>query len=103
MSKSAMVATIQRAASFQGIPLRAPDGSEHVSGHTLRVTGAQGLAQRGWHLWAIQLMGRWGSEVVRQYLRDAPLLAPRPQPAEPDLDSLMAAPRIRLEFLAAAI
>ena len=90
VSKTAMVATIQHAAGLQGIPLRAPDWSEQVSGHSLRVTGAQGLAQLGWHLWAVQLIGRWGSEVVRQYLRDAPLLSPAPQHAAQDLDSIVA-------------
>ena len=96
VTKAAMVSTIQHAATLQGIPLRSPDASEQVSGHSLRVTGAQGLAQLGWHLWAIQLIGRWGSEVVRQYLREAPLLAPRPQPLDLDLDAVVAAVVSRL-------
>ena len=27
----------------------------------------------GWHLWTVQLHGRWGSEVVKRYFRDSPL------------------------------
>ena len=52
VGKQAMVDTIRRAAYHLGVSECAPDGSERVSGHSLRVTGAQGLAQRGWHLWA---------------------------------------------------
>ena len=35
--------------------------------------GAQGLAQRGWHLWRIQFHWKWGSDVVKRYIRDSPL------------------------------
>ena len=49
--KPAMVKTIIAAAGFLKVPLEAPDGSERVSGHSLRVSGAQGLACMGWDLW----------------------------------------------------
>ena len=75
MSKEKAVATILWAAQVLGVPEASPDGSERISGHTLRVTGAQGLAVSGWNLWAVQLMGRWGSETIRGYLREAPLAA----------------------------
>ena len=39
----------------------------------MRVTGAQGLARMGLDLWAIQLIGRWGSETVTEYIRAIPL------------------------------
>ena len=42
-TKDAMRATIVRAAARLGVELAAPDGSERVSGHSLRATGAQGL------------------------------------------------------------
>ena len=71
--KSAMVKTIVTAATFLSVPLEAPDGSERVSGHSLRVSGAQGLARMGWDLWAIQLHGRWQSDVVKHYVREAHL------------------------------
>ena len=72
VSKSAMRSTIEHATQLQGIPLSAPDQSERITGHSLRVTGAQGLTRLGWHLWAVQLHGRWGSDVVLRYVREAP-------------------------------
>ena len=60
VSKEAMAATIVEAAQFLGVPLESADGSEKISGHTLRVSGAQGLSRLGLDLWAIQLFGRWG-------------------------------------------
>ena len=63
----------QHAASLLGVELAAPDGSERVTGHSLRATGAQGLAAAGIDTWAIELLGRWGSEVVRSYIREARL------------------------------
>jgi len=72
-SKSSVVASILEAADLLGVPRSAPDGSERVSGHSLRATGAQGLARAGLELWSIQLLGRWGSEAVRGYVRDAAL------------------------------
>ena len=49
------------------------DGSARVSGHSLRATGAQGLARAGVDVWAIQLLGRWGSSTVLEYVREVPL------------------------------
>ena len=72
-TKSAMASTIVKAAELLKAPLSSPDGSERITGHTLRATGAQGLARMGIDLWAIQLMGRWGSEVVRRYVREVAL------------------------------
>ena len=73
VTKRQMTQTIEEAAKQLGIHLAAPDGSERVSGHSLRVTGAQGLARMGWDLWAIQLHGRWQSDVVKHYVREAHL------------------------------
>ena len=70
--------TIVSAADQLGVPRTSPDLTERVSGHSLRVTGAQGLTLRGWHLWRVQLHGRWGSETVKRYIREAPLSAPLP-------------------------
>ena len=81
VQKEAAVATIHWAARQLGVALQAPDGSERVAGHSLRVTGAQGLAARGWHLWTVQLLGRWGSEAVKGYFREAPLQALTRSPA----------------------
>ena len=66
VGKDAMSDTIRQAAIFLDIPLAAPDLSEQTTGHTLRATGAQGLARAGLDLWAVQLLGRWGSEAVKR-------------------------------------
>ena len=71
--KAAFVGTIVAAASQLGQPLASMDGSSRVSGHTLRVTGAQGLTRLGYPLWAVQLLGRWGSDTVKSYVGDAAL------------------------------
>lgn len=68
-----MAATFVAAAGFLNVPASSPDGSERITGHTLRVTGAQGMARAGLDVWAIQLLGRWGSSTVMTYIRDAQL------------------------------
>ena len=73
VSKDAMTATIVEAAKMLEIAVASPDGSGRVSGHSLRASGAQGLARLGVDTWAIQLLGRWGSSSVLEYVRDAPL------------------------------
>ena len=72
-TKDAMAATFKAAARHLDLPESSPDGLETMSGHTLRVTGAQGLSRLGLDLWAIQLFGRWGSEAVNGYVRLVPL------------------------------
>ena len=75
-----MADTVREAGRLLGVAASAPDGSERITGHSLRVTGAQGLVLRGWHLWAVQLHGRWGSDVVRRYVRESPLIAAASSP-----------------------
>ena len=90
VEKEAMIETIHKAGEDMDISREAPDGSERLSGHSLRVTGAQGLAELGWHLWAIQLQGRWGSETVKKYLRESPLTHPVANAAQGmDLEALV--------------
>ena len=72
-SKQAVVATILTAADHLGIARASPDNTERVSGHSLRATGAQGLARAGLDVWRIQLLGRWGSDAVLGYIREAHL------------------------------
>ena len=52
------------------------DGSFKLTGHSLRSTGAQGLISIGWRPDAVQLQGRWQSDTVRRYTREAALYAP---------------------------
>ena len=68
-----MAEVIRKAGSILGVSVASPDGSERITGHSLRVSGAQGLVHLGWHLWTVQLHGRWGSDVVKHYIRDSPL------------------------------
>ena len=75
VSKEAVVATIREAARRLGLPATSADGWPLWSGHSLRAGGAQSLAQAGLDIWIIQLLGRWGSSVVLEYVRQAPLLA----------------------------
>ena len=75
VAKVAMTASIIYAARALGVAdLR--DGSLRVSGHSLRATGAQGLISLGWRADAVQLQGRWMSEAVARYTREAALHAP---------------------------
>ena len=73
--KELFVATIVRAAELLQVELVSADGSERVSGHSLRPTGAQGLTRLGVDIWAVQLLGRWGSSTVQTYVRDASVSA----------------------------
>ena len=75
VSKACFAATICAAAVQLGTELRSSDGTERVSGHSLRVTGAQGLASLGVDTYAIQLLGRWGSSTVQHYVRSAAVSA----------------------------
>ena len=84
--KEAFVATIVHAAGQLQVALTDADASTRVSGHSLRVTGAQGLTRMGFPLWAVQLLGRWGSDTVKSYVGAAALdvfseTAPEPLPA----------------------
>ena len=73
VSKDVMTATIREAGRRLAVQASSPDGSEKLTGHSLRVTGAQGLARAGLEVWAIQLLGRWGSQTVLDYVREVPL------------------------------
>ena len=73
VSKEGVTETIIQAARKLQVPLATPDGSERISGHSLRVTGAQGLTVAGLDAWAVQLLGRWGSDTVLTYIRAVPL------------------------------
>ena len=96
VQKEAMVRTIVHAARCLGIATESPDGSARISGHSLRVTGAQGLTRRGLDLWTVQLLGRWGSLAVQGYIRDAHLLeasrrAASSTPVHRDLQGIISA------------
>ena len=85
VQKQAMIQTILCAASFLRVPVESPDGSEHITGHSLRPSGAQGLMRLGMDTWAIQLLGRWGSATVQRYIRDAAVSVEAAQARRHDL------------------
>ena len=58
-----------------GIRTHTHSGAPLITGHVMRATGAIFLAELGVELWRIQLLGRWGSEAVKLYIRSAPLKA----------------------------
>ena len=63
-TKEHMVATIAKAATHLGLPSLQTQGLPRCLEHTLRFTGAQGLARSCMDAWMIQLVGRWGSSAV---------------------------------------
>ena len=113
VTKEAMTATLVEAANRLKVPLSTPDGSARISGHTLRRTGAQGFARMGVDSWAIQLLGRWGSAAVLDYIQEVPLErstlwarsaaaawpAPAPVEGAPRLDGSVPLPRVAVDSL----
>ena len=75
VTKDRMTATIVECARLLRSPLENADRTARVSGHTLRPTGAQGLARAGLDTWSIQLIGRWGSTAVTGYIQEATVSA----------------------------
>jgi hypothetical protein len=73
VGKDKVVGTIRSAAHLLGLPAFAADGEHLWTGHSLRVTGAQGLTRAGLELWALQLLGRWGSSAILGYVSSTPL------------------------------
>ena len=72
-TKEQMVATISEAATQLGLPSLSTQGLSQCLEHTLRITGAQGLARSGMDTWMTQLVGRWGSSSVLGYILDSPV------------------------------
>ena len=44
-----------------------------ITGHSLRVSGAQFLARIGLEVMLIQILGRWDSNIILRYIADAPV------------------------------
>ena len=70
--KAGCAQTFAEAARLLGLQLFSYNGAPRFTGHALRATGAVHLAAAGVELWRIQLLGRWGSDAFRVYLREAP-------------------------------
>ena len=95
-TKEAMVATIRAAAGTLDTQAQSTDGSRAVTGHSLRVSGAQGLTRKGVDLWVVQLLGRWGSSAVQRYVAEVPLEIAALQASEAQDDSRLEATVKRL-------
>jgi hypothetical protein len=74
-TKAGVQATIVAAAEALGLDAKGPTGVPLFTGHALRATGAMFLAAAGLDANSVGLLGRWGSDVVRIYMREAPLRA----------------------------
>ena len=72
-SKSGWSDTFQCLAAYLGLAVTHRNGARAFTGHSARATGAQFMAVKGIELWRIQIFGRWGSAIVLQYLRNAPV------------------------------
>eukprot|EP00971_Amphidinium_carterae_P100792 1994280-Amphidinium_carterae.1 len=66
-TKTNIIRTLQMLASLDGSDIKG------VTGHSLRVTGAQHMARHRLPLPLIQLHARWVSQVVMHYVAEAPL------------------------------
>ena len=74
VDKENVVRTFEHIAKLLGLAIRSPDDQRLWGGHSLRVTGAQHLAELGVELVVIALLARWASAIVLRYAAEAPLL-----------------------------
>jgi hypothetical protein len=72
-SKQGWADTFQEIARLLNIPTSHANGARCFTGHSARVTGARHMASTNVELWRVQLFGRWGSDVFKHYIQDAPL------------------------------
>ena len=72
-SKQGWADTFQAIAMKLGLSITHANGARRFTGHSARVTGARHMASTNVELWRVQLFGRWGSDVFRHYIQDAPL------------------------------
>ena len=72
-SKQGWADTFQEIARLLSIPTAHANGARCFTGHSARVTGARHMASTNVELWRVQLFGRWGSDVFKHYIQDAPL------------------------------
>ena len=72
-SKQGWADTFQAIAANLGLATSHANGARRFTGHSARVTGARHMASTSVELWRVQLFGRWGSDVFKHYIQDAPL------------------------------
>eukprot|EP00435_Cladocopium_sp_Y103_P054118 s871_g17.t1 len=84
------------------LPVTGPTGLRLFTGHSARASGAIYMARTQIELWRIQLFGRWGSEVFKQYVRDAPLEQLHSLAQEVSLKASLTAARAELNAILTA-
>ena len=71
------IEVFRKAIASTGAELTRPDPQGQLlhrfNEHVCRVSGSQFLTRIGYPLETVQLIGRWGSDVVRRYVQEAPL------------------------------
>lgn len=73
MVKCAFQATVETTASLLGLQTVGPRGENLYTGHVCRRTGAETFTAAGIEVSVIQIFGRWGSDTVLRYCKEAPL------------------------------
>mgnify|MGYP002281116694 CR=1 FL=1 len=73
VTKDAMESFVDELARLGGQPLTLPSGAKRFGKHSFRSTGAVLLSRLGLEVYKIQLLARWGSDVVLHYVRESPL------------------------------
>ena len=80
-SKANIIQIFRRAIQSTGTQLLrpGPGGTQanRFSEHVCRVSGAQFLTRLGYSIEAVQLIGRWGSDAIKRYIQDSPLMRPQ--------------------------
>jgi len=72
-AKTGFIKAVHSICEALNVDIYGPNGAPLITGHVARATGAVFLAENGVELWRIQLLGRWGSEAIKIYIRDAPV------------------------------
>jgi len=80
-AKQTIIDIFRRAIEYTGTQLQGPGpdgrGIHRFSEHVCRVSGAQFLTRLGYNIDAVQLIGRWGSDAIKRYIQDSPLMRPQ--------------------------
>ena len=80
-AKQTIIDIFRRAIEYTGTQLERPGpdgrGIHRFSEHVCRVSGAQFLTRLGYNIDAVQLIGRWGSDAIKRYIQDSPLMRPQ--------------------------
>ena len=74
VSKAQALAAIEYVAAAEGESLVTPAGDRRLGGHSLRASIAQHLAGAGLDFLTLQVLARWGSDIIPRCVAGAPIL-----------------------------